>query len=206
MVVFKALKRDERNKILSELTLEQSQAYWNVVAYRASDRLLTRIFQGSAAWRFFALNIDYEWDRNKNAERHSQPLKCMCKRHLRYQYEFESVSNPKQHVFLGSTHFAEHLGIPMSVAKEIRANINQVQSLMDEILIKLRMGQDFPKRLKVEIQAGKLHGQGNKFTQAIHAFMHADLPLSDVMERRLRRILKVIPGSNMPQRLKNASV
>lgn len=188
MVQFRALKAEERNRILLTLNSQQTKAYWDSIAYRLSDRLLNQVFHGSAAWHLVSVNIDYEWDLRKAGKRHSEPLKCMCGRHLRYQYELEAVENPKKHVKLGSTHFAQHLNIPPSVATEVRRNINQIQSLMDEVLIKYRAGQRFPEQFVGGIEAGILMREQRPFREKILAYKSADMPLPMVFERRLTRL------------------
>lgn len=205
MVVFKALKAQERDRILQSLNRQQLKVYWGSIAYRVSDKLLTNVYRGSASWRLFAINIDYEWDLRKVGQHCGQPLKCLCKRTLRYQYELESLENNEHHVFLGATHFAEHLGIPASVAKEIKAQMNQVQSLMDEILIKYRMGQGFPKRFVAGIKDGTLSFQSPAFVERVVVAMEADMPITGVMERRLDRIF-LDPSTNITSKSQSESL
>lgn len=190
MVIMRALTVDERSKVWSSLNRGQKAAYADSIAYRISDRVLDQVFQGSARWRLFAVNIDYEWDRRKSGKKCSPPLRCICHRRVRYQFELESLQDSKKHVRLGSTHFAEHLGIPLAVAQEVRNNVNQIQSLMDEVLIKFRAGERFPERFKSRIDDGILLLEEEPFRRRILAYKRVDLPLTEVAKERLSRLIR----------------
>lgn len=138
----------------------------------------------------FAVNIDYDWDLRKTSKRCSPPLRCVCGRRLCYQYELESVKQPSRHVCLGSTHFAEHLGIPVAVAQEVRNNVNQIQSLMDEVLIRYRAGERFPAHFIGRVDAGVLLLEDEPFRKRVLAYRRVDLPLTAVDKGRLRRLIE----------------
>ena len=190
VVEIRTLTLTERSRIWAEMSAQQRQAYEMSMTYRISDRVLNRIFQGSSAWRLIAVNIDYDWDLRKRGRAFSPALFYECGRPLRYQFELVSVSSSNKRILLGSTHFAEVLGISPKVAREVAKHLNQIQSLMDEVLIRYRAGERFPKQFVSGIEDGLLKCTDKSFAQRMQTYMSADMPITGNARERLNRLLK----------------
>lgn len=167
----------ERNRIWRTLNNAQQKIFTKNIRSQMADRLLNQTFRGAAQWRLFAVNIDYDWEARKAGLPCGAPLRCQCGRRLRYQYELESVGRSHKHVKLGSTHFAEHLGIPISVANEVKNRVSSIQSVMDELLVKFRHGERFPARFNNKIHDGMLYLATESFAERVLDFQRVDLPL-----------------------------
>lgn len=197
-----ALKLEERALIWQGLSYEQKHVFAESITFRMSDGVLDKVYHGSDSWRLFAVNIDYDWSarQKQKQKKHISPeLRCICGRRLRYQFELESVTQPKRHVCLGSTHFAEHLGIPGDVAQEVRNRVSRIQSLMDEVLIRVRAGEKFPDNFKSHIAEGILLLDEEPFRKRILEYMRVDLPITELA---YARVLKLIKNSTSEQRKK----
>lgn len=171
------LTATERNNIWRMLDRQQQEVFLKYMRIQMSDRLLNQTFSGAARWRLYAVNIDYDWDARKAGLASRPPLKCACGRPLRYQYEIESIGRAQKHVKLGSTHFAQHLGIPAAVATEVRHKVNHIQSVMDEVLVKFKHGERFPKRFNDKISDGMLLLASESFAQRVLDFQRVDFPI-----------------------------
>lgn len=184
------LSAEKRSLIWTQLTPQQKEVFNFYTMQQFTSKLLTRSFRISSSWRLISVNIDYEWDIRKKNKNHSGYQYCECGRPLKYQYEIEATNNPKHHLLLGSTHFAEHAGIPVKVATEIRNGMNEIQIYMDEILYRYRKGERFP-----DDQFGYLFRNGTlkkptEFNQKMNRFRDTGLPLFHVDKKSMLRLAK----------------
>ena len=182
------LKVTDRNRIWQLLNQDQKEIFQKYFRIQMADSLLNRTFHGATRWRLFAINIDYDWDARKKGVLCSPALRCQCGRRLRYQYELESIGHDQKHIKLGSTHFSEHLGIPLSIATEVKNQVNQIQSVMDEILVKFDHNERFPKRFSAKIIDGMLCLATEKFANRILDFQRVDMPLFSCDVAELHRM------------------
>lgn len=140
-----ALSAEERSLIWSQLTPKQREVFDFYTMQQFNSKLLTRSFRISSRWKLVTVHIDRQWEMRKRTKNRSGYQYCQCGKPLKYQYEIEAINNSKRHLCLGSTHFAEHAGIPVKVAIEIQKHLNQIQIYMDEILYRYREGERFPE-------------------------------------------------------------
>lgn len=180
-----SLSAKDRSNIWTQLNSNQKKVFDLYTMNEITSALLTRSFRLSSAWRLVSVNVDYGWEMRKKTNNHRGYQYCECGRKLKYQYEIESLDNSKHHLYLGSTHFAEHAGIPVEVAQEVRTRINKIQIYMDEILYRYKQGERFP-----ETRFGYLFERGvmsepTQFNMKMKHFREAKLPLFHVDEDRL---------------------
>ncbi|WP_390409719.1 hypothetical protein [Lacticaseibacillus jixiensis] len=167
----------ERSQVWTQLTPKQKEVFNTYTMARVSSELLTRSFQMSSKWRLISVNIDYGWEMRKKTGNHHGYQYCECGRKLKYQFELESVINPKQHLLLGSTHFAEYAGIPLAIALEIQDHVNEIQIYMDEILYRYKRGERFPQDSYNFAIRHQLVDPTSHFGTKLADFQQSDLPL-----------------------------
>lgn len=195
------LSAEKRSLIWTQLTPQQKEVFNFYTMQQFTSKLLTRSFRISSCWKLISVNIDYGWDiRRKNKIRSGYQY-CECGRPLKYQYEIEATNNSRRHLFLGSTHFAEHAGIPVKVAIEIRKGMNEIQIYMDEILYRYRKGERFP-----EEQFGYLFKNGvlkktTDFNKKMNQFRDAGLPLFHVDKKSMLRLANRFKNSDITEQV-----
>ena len=172
---------EERSKILVKMTPEQQEAYTASIQLTFSDRVMNTVFEEAPHWKFVGIQVDYGWEYRKTHPEKSANLKCVCGRQLRYQYQLISTDGRHRRINLGSSHFMQHLGIPVRVSREVFADFNQVQRKMDEMLWLYGRGRRFPsKKGKRDLVLSDEFKQLNSVVaRRIRLFAVADLPLTE---------------------------
>lgn len=182
---------EERSKILVKMTPEQQEAYTASIQLTFSDRVMNTVFEEAPHWKFVGIQVDYGWEYRKTHPEKSANLKCVCGRQLRYQYQLISTDGRHRRINLGSSHFMQHLGIPVRVSREVFADFNQVQRKMDEMLWLYGRGRRFPsKKGKRDLVLSDEFKQLNSVVaRRIRLFAVADLPLTEKDTAKLGEIL-----------------
>jgi hypothetical protein len=191
----------QRAEILMTMSEVQRQAYADHIQLTFSDKVMNKVFEEAPQWRFVGIRIDYGWDYRKIHPERSANLRCVCNRQLRYQYQLVSKDGLNRHVNLGSSHFMQHLGIPTSVAKEVFAQFNQVQKTMDEMLVRYKQGQRFPKgnnarKLLMGPPSGNFAGG---VYQRFHWLAMANFPVSKKDHKKVMKIVSQLKVHQQPQ-------
>lgn len=183
----------ERSEVWTNLTPAQQGVFDTYTMDRVTSELLTSSFHISSRWRLVGVNIDYGWEMRKLTGHHYGYQYCACGRKLKYQYELEAVNNPRRHLFLGSTHFAEEAGIPTRIAVEIELKMNQIQIYMDEILYRYKRGERFREDRFGYLFDLDMMNEPTHFNVKMRAFRDANLPLFHVDEDRLFNVAARYP-------------
>lgn len=187
---------NQRAVILMKMTQQQREAYAESIQLTFSDQVMNMVFDEAPTWRFIGIRVDYGWEYRKSDPRRSANLRCVCGRQLRYQYQLVSTDGHNRRVNLGSSHFLQHLGIPVSVSHEVFANFNQVQRKMDEMLAQYRAGERFPRvngMRKIAI-SWEFGNSRSIVARRLHGFAVADLPLTKSDKNALKRLVSESQG------------
>ncbi|MFD1441665.1 hypothetical protein [Lacticaseibacillus hegangensis] len=187
---------DQRAVILMKMTQQQREAYAESIQLTFSDQVMNMVFDEAPSWRFIGIRVDYGWEYRKSDPRRSANLRCVCGRQLRYQYQLVSTDGHNRRVNLGSSHFMQHLGIPVSVSREVFANFNQVQRKMDEMLARYRIGERFPSAngMRKIAMSGEFGNSKSIVARRLHGFAVADLPLTKSDKNALKRFVSEFQG------------
>lgn len=171
-----ALTRQQRTKILGQLSTEQVEALGEFTRYAMLSRFHTRHYLRQTDWKFQGMVVDPWYQRARG--HHGENLYCDCGRRLKNQFILRSRTTGRC-LFLGISHFQQHTSIPPRVAREIQAGINEINLYMDNILLSYQAGQRFPKKMFEYVI--DYHGFKNREStilyQRCRLFEHVNLPL-----------------------------
>ncbi len=132
---------NERKSLFQQLTKPQQELINQQKKYQVRSLFLQNQYLFTSDWEFVRLNIDDDYERGKRSQ-----LKCDCGRPLKYQFVIESKQTG-QEVHLGIQHFKDHLGIPQSVAEDIKKGVAHVDLALDELLWLTAKPIPFPEDL-----------------------------------------------------------
>lgn len=183
------LTASARAAIWAQLSETQHDVLQARTLYAGKSQLFNDIYARGSRWRLTAVNIDTRWDQaRRNLHAHPHYV-CQCGRVVKYQYVLTGAQPPHERLTLGSTHFAQELGIPEDVAREVRQKVNQIQLYMDEVLTYYKWGRRFPRaRYEAGLAAGAFQDESD-FSRLLADFARADFPLFHLDQLRFERIV-----------------
>ena len=127
-----SLTKQRRAETWQRLTKEQQSVIQKHIHYQQTSLFMNHELIGHG--RHWSLVAFHE---NMNFNSPSSPqLYCDCGRRLKYQYVL--TNNLGEEIKLGITHFADHIGIPEAVARQLQAEIHQLNFGLDELLQRIR--------------------------------------------------------------------
>ena len=178
--VAKTFTMKERDTLLQELTPQQKQLVDQHRKYRVRSLFLKNSYMRTTHWRFSELKINPFYP---EAMPDGQKLKCQCGRPLKFQFILESKEQGT--IALGINHFADHLNIPIEVAREIQKGINEIDIALDELLWLKKNQVAFPEQVWRRYcyavfrnnQLKKPVALNRKLPQRVLAFKEADMPV-----------------------------
>ncbi|WP_225047873.1 hypothetical protein [Lacticaseibacillus kribbianus] len=186
-----ALGDDERSDIMLTMNKAQLKVLEKYTMLKIRSTFHTNRYLENTDWAFYGLRIDYGYQRSDWTGHHRrEELHCDCGRRIKFQYEIRSVKTGKKH-YLGIKHFCDHLGIPQSVANEIKNGVNKINIYQDEILVLWRRGVRFPDALyQRALRLGVLDdGKSAKLAQRCADYGEVDLPLFHNDQAALERLV-----------------
>ncbi|MFV0557403.1 MAG: hypothetical protein ACK5MW_02005 [Enterococcus sp.] len=126
----KTFTEKERDAAFLALTKKQQTLLLKHKKFRLRSLFLKNNYLQASSWRFVSAEINPHYPEPlPNGEQ----LRCDCGHLLKYQYILKEVRGPRV-IRLGIKHFADHLNVPLEVAREIQKGINQVNVALDELL------------------------------------------------------------------------
>ena len=178
--VAKTFTMKERDALLQALNPKQKQLVEQHRKYRVRSLFLKNSYMRTTHWRFAELKINPFYP---EAMPDGQKLKCQCGRPLKFQFILESKEQGT--IALGINHFADHLNIPIEVAREIQKGINEIDIALDELLWLKKNQVAFPEQVWRRYcyavfrnnQLKKPVALNRKLPQRVLAFKQADMPV-----------------------------
>lgn len=173
------LTKKERQTLWEELTDQQREALTRHKKYQLQSMFLTAHFLEADKWQF----VDFKEDPHyPNGE---EKLYCRCGRQVKYQFILLAVESGEL-LALGSTHFAQHLGVSEAVAAQVRQGLHTIDRGTDLILRQVAAGLHFPKHLYRKLVKEQSEKQLPAETQRrLAAFAKADLPIYEEDQQSL---------------------
>ncbi|HCH60615.1 MAG TPA: hypothetical protein DEW45_04060, partial [Leuconostoc lactis] len=108
-----ALTKARRQETWQQLTAEQKAVLIQHIRYRQTSLMMDRqLFGRDGQWLFKAYHYNDAYDTPTEKQ-----LYCACGRRLKHQYVLENGEGTE--IRLGITHFADHLGIPETVMRQL---------------------------------------------------------------------------------------
>ncbi|WP_314425830.1 hypothetical protein [Leuconostoc lactis] len=127
-----ALTKARRQETWQQLTAEQQAVLIQHIRYRQTSLMMDRqLFGRDGQWLFKAYHFNDAYDTPTEKQ-----LYCACGRRLKHQYVLENGEGTE--IRLGITHFADHLGIPETVMRQLQTQIHHINFGLDEILQRIR--------------------------------------------------------------------
>ena len=121
------LTAEKRQELWHALTVLQKETLLAHKKYRLQSLFLTENFLEDEAWQFADFKEDPFYPKGEDK------LYCRCGRQVKYQFILVSTETGEL-MPLGSTHFAQHLGVPELVAHQVRSGLHQIDRGLDLIL------------------------------------------------------------------------
>lgn len=186
------LSDERRSEIIRTMTAQQLMILEKYTMLKARSKFHTERYLNNTDWEFYGLRIDYSYRDPKWSHRNRrQMLYCDCNRQLKFQYELRSRTTGRK-LFLGIKHFCDHLGIPQSVANEIKKGVNEINIYTDAILIAFQRGERFPKNFYLracELEIEEI--TTGKAAERYADHYRANLPLFNYDSNRLKRLVNL---------------
>ncbi|MFZ8764937.1 hypothetical protein [Enterococcus diestrammenae] len=178
------LTAEKRQELWHTLTVLQKETLLAHKKYRLQSLFLTENFLEDEAWQFADFKEDPFYPKGENK------LYCRCGRQVKYQFILVSTETGEL-MPLGSTHFAQHLGVPELVAHQVRSGLHQIDRGLDLILQQVAVGLHFPEKLYREAQVRQLLPKlPAEVAERLQAFAVADLPIYQEDQQVLFEVLK----------------
>lgn len=179
------LTTEQRQAIWQKLTPLQKETLQEFKKYQMQSLFLTENFLKDNEWQFadFKENPLYPYDEENK-------LFCRCGRELKYQFVLVSKQTGEK-LALGSTHFAQHIGVDPKIAQQIQTGTHRLDRGVDLVLAQVDKGLHFPQRYYNHFtNRGLKSNCSATFLKRLAAFAKADLPLYDEDSRELLSQLK----------------
>ena len=123
-----ALTRERRQETWHNLTPEQQAVLKQHIRYQHTSLFVDQNLVGHGKnWEFVAYNYNDNYDSNSGPQ-----LYCDCGRRLKHQYVLQNEDGKL--IKLGITHFADHIGIPEAVMRQLQTQIHHLDFGLDELL------------------------------------------------------------------------
>lgn len=175
------LRQKDRNELYLALTDEQQRLFDQHRKYRMRSFLLKTNYLEAANWSFVDLRVNPYFPQPMID---GTKLVCECGRPLKYQFVLQSYDGSRE-ICLGVNHFADHLHLPLEVAREIQKGVNEVDIALDQLLLLKKRGQPFPEALwqrycfslfrTIQLKEPVLPNQ--KLFQRVYEFRKVGLPI-----------------------------
>ncbi|MGC6769408.1 hypothetical protein [Enterococcus sp. LJL51] len=179
------LTREQRQQLWQNLTTLQQETLQQFKKYQMQSLFLTENFLKDEEWLFVDFKENPLYPHGEEGR-----LFCRCGRELKYQFLLTSEKTGET-LALGSTHFAQHLGIAPHIAQQVQAGIHQLDRGVDLILASVEKGIRFPRRYyNLFINRGLKKQCSSSFLKRLAAFSKADLPLYEEDNQKLIDALK----------------
>jgi hypothetical protein len=194
--VAKTFTIEEREVLTNQLNHKQKQLLEKHRKYRIRSLFLKNSYMQTTQWRFSELKVNPFYP---EAFSDGTKLKCDCGRPLKYQFILQS-NKKKKTIALGINHFADHLNIPIEVAREIQKGVNEIDIALDELLWLKKNQVVFPESVWQRYcyaiyrnnQLAKPIQLNKRLAQRLLDFREAQMPvyISDyeAMETEIRRV------------------
>lgn len=196
------LSMQERQILWEQLNEKQKAVLTQYKKYRLQSLFLTEHFLEEDKWQL----VDFKED--PHYPNGDQKLYCRCGRQVKYQFILLAVATGEL-LLLGSTHFAQHLGVSETVAAQVRKGLHTIDRGTDLILQQVAAGLHFPQRLYQKISPHQLKQQLPEATQRrLSAFSQANLPIYEEDQKALLTLTAAITTSKrdeQPWRLRNSA-
>lgn len=127
-----SLTKQRRQETWAQLSYEQQLVIRRHIRYQQTSLFMNYELVGHG--RHWSLT-DYRENFNYDTQIGPQ-LYCDCGRRLKHQYIL--VNDLGDEIKLGITHFADHIGIPEKVARQLQAEIHHLNFGLDELLQRVR--------------------------------------------------------------------
>lgn len=141
--VAKTFTMKEREELLQTLTEEQKVLLEQHRKYRIRSLFLKNSYMKTTQWRFSELKINPFYPEPLPD---GTKLTCKCGRPLKFQFLLQSTRK-QETIALGINHFADHLNIPIEVAREIQKGVNEIDIAVDELLWLKKNQVKFPEQV-----------------------------------------------------------
>ncbi len=186
----------ERELLQQTLTTEQKSLLERHRKYRIRSLFLKNSYLQTTQWRFLELKINPFYP---EALPDGTKLNCECGRPLKFQFILHSTTQKKT-MALGINHFADHLNLPIEVAREIQKGINEIDIALDELLWLKKQQLPFPEQVWQRYcyavfrnnQLKKPVQLNHKLPQRVLDFRQAAMPIyisdHEALENEIRRI------------------
>ncbi|MBP1047394.1 hypothetical protein I6N96_14005 [Enterococcus sp. BWM-S5] len=179
------LTREQRLELWQKLTPLQQETLQQFKKYRMQSIFLTENFLKDEEWLFVDFKENPLYPHGEEGK-----LFCRCGRELKYQFTLVSEKTGET-LQLGSTHFAQHLGVTPQIAQQVQSGIHQLDRGVDLILLRVEKELRFPKRYyNLFINRGLKKQCSTAFLTRLAAFAKADLPLYEEDSQELIERLK----------------
>jgi len=127
-----SLTRQKRQETWQQLTTEQKRVIQAHIRFQHTSVFVDQNFVGlTGEWEFVAYYFNDNYD-----DHHGPQLYCDCGRRLKHQYVLQNQTG--QLIKLGITHFADHLGVPEDVVKQLQTQLHHINFGLDELLQRIR--------------------------------------------------------------------
>lgn len=195
LVTLTAARRDQ---ILSQLNEDQIAALSEFTRFTILSKFHTRHYLHNTDWHLTGMVVD-PWYHRAHPHR-GENLYCDCGRRLKNQFILRSRSTGRE-LKLGITHFQQHASIPMAVAQEIQAGINEVHLYMDSILLSYAAGHRFPQQLFrfAADHGGFKNRESTILYQRCQLFSQVHLPLYRQDEADLKQLVQQLKQGRRPR-------
>lgn len=135
--------KKEREAIYESLSPQQKQLIEHHRKYKIRSLFLKNHYLEATEWKFSTMTVNPHFPA---ALANGEKLFCECGRPLKYQFVVKSIKTGRK-IKLGINHFADHLHVPLEVAREIQKGINEVDLALDQLLWLKKRGIEFPQHL-----------------------------------------------------------
>ena len=127
-----SLTKERRQETWHNLTSEQQAVLKQHIRYQHTSLFVDQNLIGhGSTWQFVAYNYNDNYDANTGPQ-----LYCDCGRRLKHQYVLQNQDGTL--IKLGITHFADHIGIPEAVMRQLQTKIHHLDFGLDELLQRIR--------------------------------------------------------------------
>ncbi|KAF1305111.1 hypothetical protein [Candidatus Enterococcus willemsii] len=200
--VAKTFTLKERESLLQQLNESQKELLAHHRKYRIRSLFLKNSYMQSTQWRFSELKINPFYPEPLPD---GTKLICKCGRPLKYQFILHSTKRKKP-IALGINHFADHLNIPIEVAREIQKGVNEIDIALDELLWLKKNQVAFPEQVWQRYcyavfrnnQLAKPIQLNQKLPKRIKDFRDAQMPIYisdyEALETEIRRVNQQAQG------------
>ncbi|OTN83996.1 hypothetical protein A5819_003546 [Enterococcus sp. 7E2_DIV0204] len=170
------LTEEQREAIINTMSENQRQVLFTYKRRDIQSMFLNKIFSEDDEWEYDDYHESSYYQNSKVSKK--ERLYCACGKEVKYQYVLRTKKS-QQKIGLSLQHLSDHTNIPLSIARNIKAGIQEIDRHLDGILIMVRDGEGFQKEIlnftenhSVELEIS------TRLKETMNAFASVDLPLS----------------------------